>query len=176
MVNFKDAHYALASANQDMEGRMAWRESIAYWANRSLPILGLILFVAVAIAVVLYVPVRGAAALLGILAGAGLSYVLSSGARHSVKIAILWAAIAITADAAYAKLNDQSPVTVANTLTKVVDAGAKLADPLIRGLGLGGGDPRAKVAAVAPDFVWALILSLIALISMGFIFSSSRSR
>ncbi|HZV20527.1 MAG TPA: hypothetical protein VE986_03180 [Hyphomicrobiales bacterium] len=154
---------------------MAWYATISHWWNRFFPVFILILVVACAIALVEYVPARGAAALLGILAGACISYALSR-ARLTVQIAVLWAAIAVAADAAYARLNDQAPVTLASALTKVVDAVTKLADPLIRGLGLAAGDPRAKVAAVAPDFVWALILSMIALTSFTYIFPAGSRR
>ena len=58
------------------------------------------------------------------------------------------------------RLNDLAPVTVASAITKIIDAFIKLAEPLIRGLGLTAADPRVKVGAVAPDFVWALILTL----------------
>jgi hypothetical protein len=148
---------------------MAWRESIENWARRSAPFLIVLVILCIAVALILFVPARGAAALLGILAGAGLCYILISRTRLAVQIAVLWAAIGVMADAAYARLNDQPPVTLANALTKIVDAFVKLADPLIRGLGLAVADPRAKVGAVAPDFVWALILSLI--VSMAIVFA-----
>jgi hypothetical protein len=51
---------------------------------------------------------------------------------------------------------------------KVVDAIVKLAEPLIKGIGLAGADPRVKIGAVAPDFVWALILSMNVMISLSF--------
>jgi hypothetical protein len=147
---------------------MSLRNSIETWVRRAKPLAGVLLFLAVAGALILFVPARGAAAVLGIIAGAILGFVLMPRTRYPVRLAVLWAAAAIAADAAYARLNDQAPVTVANGLTKVIDAIVKLADPVIRGLSLTAGDPRAKVAAVAPDFVWALILSLIVAIVLGF--------
>jgi hypothetical protein len=163
----------------DVESRrldMAWHDSIAYWARRSAPFIGLFLVFAFAIALILFVPARGAAAVLGILAGAALSYALTARSRHSVQIAVLWSAIAITADAAYARLNDLAPVTLASALTRLVDAVVKLADPLIRGLSLTPIDPRAKVAAVAPDFVWAALLALIAFMAIGYAFAERPRR
>jgi hypothetical protein len=160
-------------AENDMEKPMNWRETIDYWLSRVVPFLSAALLIAVAVALVLFAPARGAAAVLGIFAGAGLGRALLSGARPAVQLAVLWASAAVTADAAYARLNDQAPVTVANALTKIVDSCIKLAEPLIKGLGLTAGDPRGKVAAVAPDFVWAVILSLILTIVIGF--TSTRS-
>jgi hypothetical protein len=153
---------------------MAWRDTIAYWWERAVPILGLIVLIAVAIAIVVFVPGRGAAALLGVMAGAGLGMSLMSRARQSVRVAVLWAGLAVAADASYARLNDQAPVTLANGLARAVDAIAKLAEPLIRGFGVA--DPRAKIAAAAPDFVWALILSLILVMALAFTFYSSAGR
>ncbi len=155
---------------------MGWREAIQSWVRRSGPFLIALLILGAAVALVVFVPARGAAALLGILTGAALSYALTTRTRHTVQIAVLWAAIAVTADAAYAKLNDQAAVTMANAFTKIVDAFVKLTEPVIRGLGLAAADPRVKVGAVAPDFVWAVILSLIAIMAIGFSFAARQRR
>ena len=155
---------------------MAWGKSMKSWAMRLAPILVLLILFGLAIAIVIFLPPRGAAALVGILAGASLSYGLIAQARKTVRIAVLWAGIAVTADAAYARLNDQTPVTLANALMKIADAAVKLSDPLIRGLGLTAGDPRVKVGAVAPDFVWALVLSLITLIAIDFAVAARQQR
>jgi hypothetical protein len=155
---------------------MTWRDTIEYWIRRSGPYAGVLLFLAVAVGLVVFAPARSAAALLGMLAGAALAYALVTKAREPVQIAVLWAAIAVTADAAYARLNDQAPVTLANALAKVIDAILKLAEPLLRALGLWVADPRLKVGAVAPEFVWALILSLIATMALGAPFLTRRLR
>ncbi len=155
---------------------MAWRNAITHLGRRSAPFIGILLLVIVVVAMIVFVPARAAATLLGILSGAMLSYSLILRSRHTVQIAVLWASIAITADAAYAKLNDQASVTLANALTKMVDAVVKLGDPLIRGIGLAAADPRAKVGAVAPEFVWALILSLIVLMAASFTFAARQRR
>jgi hypothetical protein len=146
---------------------MSWRDSIEYWVRRAAPLAGVLVLLAAAVGLILFVPARGAAAALGVLAGAVLGFTFMPRTRYAVQLAVLWAAAAIAADAAYARLNDQAPVTVANGLTKVIDAAVKLAAPIINGLGLATGDPRAKVGAVAPDFVWALILSLIVTLVLG---------
>lgn len=146
---------------------MSLRDSIEYRVRRVAPLAGVLVFLAAAVALILFVPARGAAALLGILAGAVLGFTVIPRTRYAVQLAVLWAAAAVAADAAYARLNDQAPVTLANGLTKIVDAAVKLAAPAINGLGLTPGDPRAKVGAVAPEFVWALILSLIVTIILG---------
>jgi hypothetical protein len=140
---------------------MAMRDQIQYWWRLSAPFAGAAALVAVAVVLILFAPARGAAVALGIIAGGLLAYALRARARDTVQIAVLWSFIAVTADAAYARLSDMAPVTLAGALIKIVDAFLKLADPWIRGIGLGGGDPRAKVDAVAPDFAWALILTFI---------------
>ena len=155
---------------------MAWRDAITHLGRRSAPFISILLLVIVVVAMIVFVPARAAATLLGILSGAMLSYSLILRSRHTVQIGVLWASIAITADAAYAKLNDQASVTLANALTKMVDAVVKLGDPLIRGIGLAAADPRAKVGAVAPEFVWALILSLIVLMAASFTFAGRQRR
>jgi hypothetical protein len=140
---------------------MKFREQIQYWWMRAAPFASAAAVVAVAVALVLFAPARGAAVALGVIAGGLLAYMLLTRTRETVQIAVLWSFIAVTADAAYARLSDVAPVTLAGALTKIVDALLKLADPWIRGLGMGGADPRAKVDAVAPDFAWALILTFI---------------
>jgi len=142
---------------------MAWRDRVQTWWKRSAPLAGAALLVALAVALILFAPARGAAAALGIIAGGLLGYSLLSRAREAVLIAVLWSCIAVTADAAYARLNDLAPVTVAGAIIKIID-----------GLGLTAGDPRVKVGAVAPDFVWALILTLIATIAIRSIANKSR--
>ena len=154
---------------------MAWRD-LTQLGRRSAPFIGILLFVGIVVALIVFVPARAAATLLGILSGAMLSYSLIFRSRHTVQIAVLWASIAITADAAYARLNDQASVTLANALTKIVDAVVKLADPLIRGVGVAAADPRVKVGAVAPEFVWAFILSLIVLTAASFTFAARQRR
>ncbi len=147
---------------------MAWRDTIEYWRKRIAPFVSAAVLLALAVALILFAPARGAAASLGVLAGVLLGYALKSQARYPVQMAVLWVCIAVTADAAYARLNDQAPVTLANALTRIIDAFIKLAEPLIKGIGLTASDPRLKVDAVAPDFIWALILTLMAMIAIGF--------
>lgn len=153
---------------------MAWRDKVQTWRNCLAPFAGAAVLAAAAVALVLFAPARGAAAALGIMAGGLLGYSLLSRARETVQIAVLWSCIALTADAAYARLNDLAPLTLASAFTKVIDACIKLADPLIRGLALTAGDPRVKVDAVAPDFVWALILTLIVTLALPGIVNKSR--
>ena len=155
---------------------MTWRETIESCTARLQPIRPLLLPIAVAVVLIAFAPARIAAALLGVLAGIALSNSFIPRVRPAAQIAILWAAITVTADAAYARLNDQAPVTLVNAFAKVVDALIKLTFPLVRGLGLPAADPRYKVVAVAPDFVWALILSLVVLMSLSFVFPSRDRR
>ncbi len=155
---------------------MAWRETIEKWLTGSHPIRALLLLVAIAVVLIEFAPARMAAAVLGIIFGIAVSYSLLPRARHTVQIAILWMAITVTADAAYARLNDQAPLTLVNALTKIVDAICKLIYPLFRALGLLAADPRSKVVAVTPDFVWALLLSSLALMLLTFTFPNRRRR
>jgi hypothetical protein len=155
---------------------MTWRSTIEYWLRRLVPFVVFLLFFAVIIALLLFVPARSAAALLGIIAGTVLAYVLSMKFSRPAQLAVLWTAIAVTADAAYARLNDQAPVTLANALAKIIDAILKLTEPLIRALGLPVADPRLKVGAVAPEFVWAVIISFIVLMAVGAPSTSRKSR
>jgi hypothetical protein len=155
---------------------MAWRDTIENWKARLQSIRPLVFPIGIAIVLVAFAPARIAAALLGVLIGIGLSHSFIPRVRPTAQIAILWVAITVTADAAYARLNDQAPLTLVNVFTKVVDAIMKLAFPLIRGLGLPVTDPRYKVVAVAPDFIWALILSLAVLMSVAFVFPGQGRR
>jgi hypothetical protein len=155
---------------------MTWRDTIEYWLRRLVPFVSFLLFFAVIIALLLFVPARSAAALLGIIAGVALAYGLSTKFSPTARLAVLWSAIAVTADAAYARLNDQAPVTLANALAKTIDAVLKLAEPMIRALGLTVVDARLRVGAVAPEFVWALILSLVVALAVGVPFVSGRRR
>ena len=155
---------------------MAWRDTIEDWAARFQSFRPLLFPIAIAVVLIAFAPARIAAALLGVLAGIGLSHSFIPRVRPAVQNAILWVAITVTADAAYARLNDQAPVTLVNVFSKVVDAVVKLVFPLIQGLGLSVTNPRYKVVAVAPDFIWALILSLVVLMSLTFVLPSQRSR
>jgi small-conductance mechanosensitive channel len=155
---------------------MAWRDTIENWTARLQPFRPLLFPIAIAIVLIAFAPARIAATLLGVLAGIGLSNGFIPRVRPAVQSATLWVMITVTADAAYARLNDQAPLTLVNAFSKVVDAIMKLVFPIIRGLGLSITDPRYKVAAVAPDFIWALILSLAALMSLTFVFPSQRNR
>ena len=166
----------LRSGNQSRGEPMAWRDTIENWTARFQSIRPLLFPIAVAAVLLAFAPARIAATLLGILVAIGLSNSFIPRVRPAVQSAILWVMITVTADAAYARLNDQAPLTLVNAFSKVVDAIMKLVFPLIRGLGFSISDPRYKVVAVAPDFIWALILSLVALMSLTFVFPGQRSR
>jgi hypothetical protein len=155
---------------------MAWRDTLESWLARLQPLRPLLLPIAIAAVLIAFAPARVAATLLGVLIAIGLSSSFIPRVRPGVQNAILWVAITVTADAAYARLNDQAPLTLVNAFAKFVDAIMKLAFPVIRNLGFSVADPRYKVVAVAPDFIWALILSLVALMSLSLVFPSRGSR
>jgi hypothetical protein len=155
---------------------MAWHETVDDWMARLQPIRPLLFPVAIAIVLVAFAPARIAAALLGVLIGIGLSTTYMKRVPASAQSALLWVAVTVTADAAYARWNDLSPLTIVNVFSKFVDGVMKLVFPLIRGLGLPIADPRYQIVAVAPDFIWALILSFIALMSVSLAFPSRGYR
>lgn len=104
-------------------------------------------------------PNRTAAVILGVLAAMALSWYVLQRWQRTTQIALFWLSAGVVGDAAYAKLNDVAPVTLASLLIQFVEAALKLADILIRSIGIAGPDIRAKLAAVTPDFVWAVILT-----------------
>lgn len=122
-------------------------------------ILIVLLAIAAAGAAIYLLPNRTAAVILGVLCALALSSYVLRGLQRTTQIAVLWLSIGVVADAAYAKLNDQVPVTIAGALVKLVEGAVKLLDVLIRSIGFAGPNVRAQMAAVTPDFVWALILT-----------------
>ncbi len=74
--------------------------------------------------------------ILGVLAAVALIYLVFQTWQRTTQLAVFWLSAGVVADAAYAKLNDQVPVTVANLLVRLADAIVKLADVMIRSLGV----------------------------------------
>jgi hypothetical protein len=122
--------------------------------------------VAVAGAAIWLLPNRTAAVILGVLAAFALSKFVLRGVQRTTQIALLWLSIGVVADAAYAKINDLAPVTIASLLVQFTEALVKLVDILIRSLGVAGPNVRAQIAAVTPDFVWAVILTTTLLLAI----------
>ncbi len=126
------------------------------------PIVSGIVLLAISVAVAEFLPIRIAAVVLGILFSAAFSYVVLVAMPRAMQISIMGAALGVTADAGYARLNDQTPITIANALVK-------LADSMIKGVGLIAADAQVGgISTVTPTFVWAFIISLI--FFMGFSF------
>lgn len=148
---------------------MSVREIIADFRQILPTILLVVLAVAGAAAAIYFLPNRTAAVILGVLAAIALSTYVLRGLERITQIAITWLLIGVVADAAYAKLNDQVPVTIAGALVKAVEGVVKLLDVLIRSVGIGGPNVRAQMAAVTPDFVWALILTTTLLMVIGLV-------
>ena len=138
---------------------MSVREIIADLKQILPTILVVILALAGAAAAIYLLPNRTAAVILGVLAAAALSTYVLRGLERTTQLAITWLTVGVVADAAYAKLNDQTPVTVAGALVKVAEGAVKLIEVLIRSIGIGGPNVQKQMASVAPDFVWALILT-----------------
>jgi hypothetical protein len=143
---------------------MNFREIVAS-LREALPTILVVVAVVAGGAVAIYLlPGRTAAIIVGVIVAAILTFLLLRGFERATQVAILWLAIGVTADAAYARVNDQTPITIASALVKLAEAIIKLGDIVIRSLGI----PAMPVArtgpspiSVAPEFVWAFILSLI---------------
>jgi prepilin signal peptidase PulO-like enzyme (type II secretory pathway) len=139
---------------------MSLREIIADLRQILPTILVVVLALAGAAAAVYLLPNRTAAVILGVLLAFALSTYVLRGLERATQLAITWLTIGVVADAAYAKLNDQTPVTIAGALVKAAEGLAKLVEVLIRSIGIGGGpNVQKQMASVAPEFVWALILT-----------------
>jgi hypothetical protein len=122
---------------------------------------------AVAAAAIWLLPNATAAVILGVLAAFALSRWVLQGFQRTTQIALLWLSLGVVADAAYAKLNDVAPVTIASLLVQFTEALVKLADILIRSVGITGPNVRTQIAAVTPDFVWAVIMTTALLLVVG---------
>ncbi len=138
---------------------MSVREIIADLRQILPTIVLVVLALAGAAAAVYLLPNRTAAVILGVLTAIALSVYVLRGLERATQVAITWLTIGVVADAAYAKLNDQAPVTIVGALVKVAEGGVKLIEVLIRSIGIGGPNLQKQMAAVAPDFVWALVLT-----------------
>jgi len=124
------------------------------------------LAIAGAAAAIWFLPRSTAAIIIGVFGGIALTKLVLEGLQRNAQIAILWLSLGVIADAAYAKLNDQAPVTIAALVVKLADAIVKLFDVLVQSAGIAGLSLRDQLAAVTPDFVWALILSSTVLMAM----------
>jgi hypothetical protein len=128
----------------------------------TIPIIVGALFLGVASGVGVFLPMWIAALVLGVLVSAAVCYVIIVAMPRATQISLMGVAMGVSADAGYAQLNDQTPITVANGLVK-------LADALTKSVGLIAADAQVSmVAGVTPYFVWAFIISII--VFMGFSF------
>lgn len=109
-----------------------------------------------------YLPPFMAAIALGVMVSAITCFVILIAMPRATQISIMGAAIGVSADASYAKLSDQAPVTVANALVR-------LADALTASVGLIAADAHVSVAEVTPTFVWSFILSMIVFMGLSFL-------
>jgi hypothetical protein len=141
------------------EAGMGLRQYISDLKQIFPTIVAALMAIAVAGAAIWLLPNRTAAVILGVLAAFALAKWLLRGLQRTTQIALLWLSIGVVADAAYAKLNDLAPVTIASLLVQFTEALVKLIDILIRSVGIAGPNMRAQIAAVTPDFVWAVILT-----------------
>ncbi len=149
---------------------MSLRTKISEFRQMITPYLGLAAFAVVCVALFWLLPVRTAAVILGIIAAVLAHHLFLRGTDRAVQLAVFWAAVTVTADAAYAKLNDLAPVTVINGFAKFAEALVKLGEGVVRGAGIPLANARVniRVASVTPDFIWALVLTIIVLMAVNF--------
>ena len=145
------------------------REIIANLRQNFPTIVLTILALAGAAAAIWFLPSRTAAVILGVLAAILLVKFVIQGLQRTPQIAIFWLSVGVVADAAYAKLNDQTPVTIASLLVQFTEAIVKLVDILVRSIGIAGTDLRGAITAVTPAFVWAVILTATLLMAIALI-------
>ena len=126
------------------------------------PIIYGLIVIAVLVAIVSVLPPVIAAIAIGILISAVVCYVVLMAMPRATQISIMGAAIGISADAGYAQVNDQTPVTVANGLIK-------MADSLVKAVGLVSTDAHVNVADVSVFGVWSFILSMIVFMGLSFL-------
>ena len=138
---------------------MTVREAIANIKEIFPNIVVILAVIAAAAAAIWFLPSSTAAVILGVVAALVLTKFVIQGLQRTTQIAIFWLSMGVVADAAYAKLNDVAPVTIASLVVRLTDMVVKLLDIMIRSLGIAGPSVRTQIAAVTPDFVWALILT-----------------
>lgn len=152
---------------------MNFREMIASLREALPTVLIVAAVIAGGAAVIWFLPGRTAAVIVGVIVAWLLSWFLLRSFEHITQVAVLWLAIGVTADAAYARVNDQAPVTIATALVKLAESIIKLGDILIRSLGIPLVDARLRAgpasASVAPEFVWAMILALIVFLGISLV-------
>lgn len=132
------------------------------------PVMVALVFAAICGGLIWAFQARTAAVLIGILTATAYYYLVLHTASRAVQLSVFWASLAITADAAYAKLNDLAPVTIINGIAKLADALVKLGEGIVRSVGVPTGEARIKMSSVTPDFFWALILTIILLMVINF--------
>jgi hypothetical protein len=133
------------------------------------PFLAVIAFGAVCALIIWAVPPHVAAVLIGIFSATLLYYFVLYHAQLTTQLSIFWAAVALSSDVAYAKLNDWAPVTVVNAIAKLGEGLVKLIEGIVKSVGIPTGEARIKVSAVIPDFLWAVILTVVGLMILNFI-------
>jgi hypothetical protein len=120
------------------------------------------LFVLACVVAALSFSATWAAAIMGFFVAAALSFIVLVAMPRSVQLSIFGAAIGISADGAYAKLTDQTPVTVANALIS-------LATSMIKAVSDVGASMGAEAIAVAPIAVWSFMIFTIAIMGASFL-------
>jgi hypothetical protein len=147
---------------------MDLRQIVKDFKQALVPILIGAAIIAIGIAIIYLLPNRTAAVVLGVFTAFVISTFVLRPMQETTQLAIMWFAAGVVADAAYAKLNDQNSVTVASALMKVVEGLVKLLDTMARSFALGSPEARARIGGVTPDFVWAMILTLVVLVFVRF--------
>ena len=123
--------------------------------------IGLILLF-VGVGIVKWLPPVVSACVLGIMVAAVMAYVALMAMPRAAQLSIMGAALGVTADGGYAKLSQETPVTIANGIVK-------LADGLVTGLGLIAKDAHVTFAHAAPYGVWSFILAMAVFMLLSFL-------
>ena len=152
----------LKSIGKDISGLHFFMEGPDGPKRAGTPIVSGILFLSVCWLVCHFLPPFYAAIILGVLVASVVCFVVLMAMPRGTQISIMGAAVGVSADAGYAKFNDETPITVANALVK-------LADSLTKGMGLITTDAHVNVNHVTPSFVWAFIFSTIVFMGLSFL-------
>jgi hypothetical protein len=110
-----------------------------------------------------FLPAVYASIIIGLLIAAAASYVMLVAMTRGMQLSILGAAIGVSADGAYAKLTDQTPLTIANGIVNV-------ANSLMQSTGLIATSAGIQVTATIPIAVWSFVLGMAAIMLASFLF------
>lgn len=107
-------------------------------------------------------PGKSSAIAVGILSSVVICYVVLMAMPRATQFSIMGAALGVSADAGYAKMNEETPITIANALVKLTNSIVKAID--IVSVESGG-----EIIDLVPYGVWSFILSSIVFMILSFL-------